>query len=71
MATGWEPPDGRRVPISVHPDARDALNQLLRHDTRYQGVSYSEFLMAAVAYANNQPGPLWAGGIIPIPDLEE
>lgn len=44
----WIPPDGDRVPMNVHPAAREALRWLLTHDLSGTGVGYSEFVMASV-----------------------
>lgn len=47
----WTPPDKRRVEIEIHPDAKDAMVDLLLYDPRYRGVGYSEFIMMAVRAA--------------------
>lgn len=47
----WMPPTTQRVPMRVHPEARDALNALLYHDERFHTCGYSSFIMAAVKAA--------------------
>ena len=44
----WTPPDPERVPMQVHPEARDALRELLIADPALTGVGFSEFIMRAV-----------------------
>lgn len=46
----WTPPNAKRVPMQVHPEARAALSELL-WTPEFKGVGYSEFTMRAVAAA--------------------
>ena len=50
----WTPPSEDRVPILIHPDAKQALIDLLVYDERFQGVGYSQFIMQAVRDARKQ-----------------
>lgn len=44
----WKPPSKDRVPINIHPDARERLRNALMDDPRLHGVGYSEFIMRAL-----------------------
>lgn len=47
--TPWRPPDEERVPINIHPEARDALRNLLASES-FAGtnIGYSAYIMACV-----------------------
>ena len=49
----WKPPTATRVPILIHPDARDALRALLSEHPRFResGIGYSEFIVRCVREA--------------------
>jgi hypothetical protein len=44
----WTPPDSGRVPINIHPQARDRLASVLFKDRRFDGMTPSQFIMAAL-----------------------
>ena len=44
----WTPPSSERVPMNVHPEARDRLKQTLMNDGRFHGLGYSQFIMMAL-----------------------
>lgn len=54
MRFGWKPPSAKRVPIMVHPEARDALVHLLTNEYAGTGIGYSQFLMGAVKQAGHE-----------------
>jgi hypothetical protein len=57
----WVPPDRRREPINIHPDARTALHDLLMNDPLWadEGVGYSEFIMWAVDNSRSEKQSAW------------
>ena len=61
MSDRWTPPSWDRVPINIHPDAREALRKLLM-TPEFQGVGYSEFIMNAVQEAKRSKEDSNAGG---------
>lgn len=44
----WVPPTKDRVPINIHPEARDRLHNVLMTDYRFHGMGYSQFIMMAL-----------------------
>ena len=46
----WIPPSNERIPINIHPEARDRLTHNLNYNPRFAGIGYSQFVMLALDF---------------------